>query len=588
MAKKTKEKKQKKVISLGLRVIIATVLLAVFSILGILANANAMGIIGDYVKIYNEYVDLKDNEGNLEAGYVELQMYASQLYYYEDDGSIASAYNNAITKINTACENMNAIAETLEDVEGNIDTEMGDGIRGWTEVMSGMATAGLQVGAAFEAGEKDALFGYINSAAEYQPMMDAAKDTYDELVADRTARLERRTNTKISGTNMFCNILVVLNIIILAVIIVILNTALVKPAKNSTKKTNDIVSAIQNGNGDLTERVPVKARDEVGTLSDGINQIMEQLHSVMTMMSGHADSIKTSSEKMAESIAISQDEISNVSSTMEEMSAASEETAASLSQLVTEADGIAGLIENVYKMACEKAEEADKIRKRVESVRDTALAERDKSDAETQVIVGQLEGSIESAKKVENINSLVDDILNISEQTNLLSLNASIEAARAGEAGKGFAVVADEISKLAKDSSEAASHIQSVSNEVIEAVNELADRAKEMSETLMEANDSGRKTVNSITSAYTDDIMLMSSAMTDFADNSQEVEESMDRMKEGINAISIAMDETAEGITNVTTATVEIASRISEIGDEADSNLDVSTDLYGEVSKFKI
>ena len=87
---------------------------------------------------------------------------------------------------------------------------------------------------------------------------------------------------------------------------------------------------------------------------------------------------------------------------------------------------------------------------------------------------------IEKSKAVEEISVLTDNIIGITEQTNLLSLNASIEAARAGEAGRGFAVVADEIGKLAANSAETAGKIQKVSVKVIEAVNELTQKAETM------------------------------------------------------------------------------------------------------------
>ena len=88
--------------------------------------------------------------------------------------------------------------------------------------------------------------------------------------------------------------------------------------------------------------------------------------------------------------------------------------------------------------------------------------------------------ALEKSKEVKNINVLTESILQITEQTNLLSLNAAIEAARAGEAGKGFAVVANEIRNLAEDSRNAANKIQSMTMEVIKSVEDLASSSEKV------------------------------------------------------------------------------------------------------------
>ncbi len=95
-------------------------------------------------------------------------------------------------------------------------------------------------------------------------------------------------------------------------------------------------------------------------------------------------------------------------------------------------------------------------------------------------IIGKLQIAIKESKKVEKVNELTDNILNISSQTNLLALNASIEAARAGEAGKGFAVVANEISQLADSSRETANNIQSINTMVITSLNELINNSNHL------------------------------------------------------------------------------------------------------------
>ena len=194
---------------------------------------------------------------------------------------------------------------------------------------------------------------------------------------------------------------------------------------------------------------------------------------------------------------------------------------------------------------------------------------------------------MKTAKDVEKIADLTEEILNIASQTNLLALNASIEAARAGEAGKGFAVVADEIRQLADNSRETANSIQDISNGVIASVNDLSNKANSLATAFMESNESGRAGVEEMTGAYQNDIETVAVAMEHFANDSKDINDTMTIIKDTIDSINIALEETVTGITNVSTATVEVATSLASVGDEADENLNISKELATEVGKFK-
>lgn len=183
---------------------------------------------------------------------------------------------------------------------------------------------------------------------------------------------------------------------------------------------------------------------------------------------------------------------------------------------------------------------------------------RDVSDEQARMYIEDLEISMATAKEVDKITNLTDDILSIASQKNLLALNASIEAARAGEAGKRFAVVADEIRALADSSRETANNIQAISNGVIESVNDLSAKAQLIANALTQANQEGRDGFDNVTSTYQSDISSMANSMDEFAESSSQVQQAMDSIKEAIDSINIAVGETAEGITNVTSSTVDM------------------------------
>ena len=217
-----------------------------------------------------------------------------------------------------------------------------------------------------------------------------------------------------------------------------------------------------------------------------------------------------------------------------------------------------------------------------------ALDEQVNAKSQADNMISNIDEKIEKSKAVEQIDSLTQEIIGITEQTQLLALNASIEAARAGEAGKGFAVVAQEINKLAEDSEETANQINSVSQLVITAVNELAAEAGKMADFVEQVAMKGYDELLDNSKNYQNDVDRLSRVMDEFANQSESLGASIKSILETINAVNIAVEESAKGVGNVTETAVELTTNVGEIGKEADSNLNVAEQLEAQVKKFKL
>ena len=376
-------------------------------------------------------------------------------------------------------------------------------------------------------------------------------------------------------------------LIISVVIVIFVTLSIIKPLKDTNKTINEIIDSINAGNGDLTNRIAVRGSDESAQIGDSINKFVSVLQDVMGMLGSNSTKLNSISANVGQSINRANDEINDVSATMEEMSASSEEISASLHQVTEQINEITNMVNSVKEKAMAQANSTDKILKKVEGLRNDSMRQRDEADVEANRVIEQLQESMKTAKDVEKIADLTDEILNIASQTNLLALNASIEAARAGEAGKGFAVVADEIRQLADNSRETANSIQDISNGVIASVNDLSDKANSLATAFMESNESGRTGVEEMTGAYQEDIQTVATAMEHFASDSNDINDTMNVIKDTIDSINIALEETVTGITNVSTATVDVANSLASVGDEATENLNISKELATEVGKFK-
>ncbi len=369
----------------------------------------------------------------------------------------------------------------------------------------------------------------------------------------------------------------------LIILIVIINRI-----TNGLKKVDSKIFDIVNNEGDLTQKLEVHTGDELELIAGHVNQLLEYIRNIMQNISENSISLSSSADLVVNKLTQTSDSISDVSSVMEEMSAAMEETSASMQQVDDTVNNIASTIHKIADTASDKSEGAKQIASNAKSIYENALDEQVNAKSQADNMIANIDEKIEKSKAVEQIDSLTQEIIGITEQTQLLALNASIEAARAGEAGKGFAVVAQEINKLAEDSEEAANQINSVSQLVITAVNELAAEAGKMADFVEQVAMKGYDELLDNSKNYQNDVDRLSRVMDEFANQSETLGASIKSILETINAVNIAVEESAKGVGNVTETAVELTTNVGEIGKEADSNLNVAEQLEAQVKKFKL
>ena len=369
----------------------------------------------------------------------------------------------------------------------------------------------------------------------------------------------------------------------LIILIVIINRI-----TNGLKKVDSKIFDIVNNEGDLTQKLEVHTGDELELIAGHVNQLLEYIRNIMQKISENSISLSSSADLVVNKLTQTSDSISDVSSVMEEMSAAMEETSASMQQVDDTVNNIASTIHKIADTASGKSEGAKQIASNAKSIYENALDEQINAKSQADNMIANIDEKIEKSKAVEQIDSLTQEIIGITEQTQLLAMNASIEAARAGEAGKGFAVVAQEINKLAEDSEETANQINSVSQLVITAVNELAAEAGKMADFVEQVAMKGYDELLDNSKNYQNDVDRLSRVMDEFANQSESLGASIKSILETINAVNIAVEESAKGVGNVTETAVELTTNVGEIGKEADSNLNVAEQLEAQVKKFKL
>lgn len=353
-------------------------------------------------------------------------------------------------------------------------------------------------------------------------------------------------------------------------------------------KVDDKIYELVHNEGDLTQTLDVHTGDEMEVIAKNVNELLRYIRGIMLNISDNSKHLQESSDQVSKNLSDAQTEIGNVSSTMEEMSAAMEESSASLIQINEEVGLVFESIEGFYEQAKSESAAADEIMKTAVQVYQRAGEEKQSAMRQAADIAASVQQKIEKSKEVEEIRELTKNIINITEETNLLALNASIEAARAGEAGRGFSVVADEIGKLAANSAASATEIQKVTEKVIQSVDDLAAESENMIAFMNETAMDGYEKMLATSEDYQGNVANMNAMMQSFAQKSKDLKLNIENIRESLGDMKTAVGECAIGVTNVTETSIRLTENVSDIGKEAELNLDIAVGLNDEVGKFKL
>jgi len=383
------------------------------------------------------------------------------------------------------------------------------------------------------------------------------------------------------------NIIIIISAISLVIALAVLNMIVLRVMKR-LRVVDEKIYDLVHSEGDLTRKLEIHSGDELELIADNVNALLEYIRGIMRNISKESVDLKGSAETVVENIVSARDDITGVSSVMEEMSAAMEETNASLMQVAEAVENVNGTVTKIARKAGEESDSSDQIMVRANQTYQDAKAQQESAKEEISTLAASVNEGIEKSRAVEKIRGLTEEIINITSQTNLLALNASIEAARAGEAGKGFAVVATEIGQLANNSANAASQISQVSKEVIQSVDELAAEAEKMLQFLNDTAMSGYEKLLDNSQNYQADVGSLNETMQQFAGDCSKIKEDIDNIKEAVDAVSIAVEESTKGVTEVAETSVDLAQNMEDIGGEADNNMGIAGLLNDEVGKFKL
>lgn len=499
-----------------------------------------------------------------------------------------AAQNYMITGDKTEIEGMN---ETRLNFSINIDefislTEQVEGQELINQLVENEDTYYIAVASVVEKvarGEKDYAIKIMEE--QVNPAKDEVMTTLDELAEFQKNMSESAINDLskvIRGTQ---TAIIVIGFIVLlggVSIFLYLSRDITTRLKFVTKVAKDIAS------GNLAaKKIEIKSKDEIGQLSEAVNQMAENLKTVIGEVIQSADHVAALSEELMASSNQTADATHQVVRTIEEVSVTvegqSEKTEEMNHTLTTMIKGIERIAnstsetsENVVQIV-KKANEGDESVQILAKQMDTIH----QINAELQAVMEQLE------KRSKEIGKIIDVIGEIADQTNLLALNAAIESARAGEAGRGFAVVSQEVRKLAEQSRASAKNIEDIIITIQKETIGAAERAKQG---ILETNKG--ITLTKETSGVIGEIR---SQLEEINAKTQEISATSTEMYQGTDRIQAAISELAKwakqsttSVTEISAASEEQLANMEEITTSATTLANMAEKLNDVIKKFKL
>lgn len=358
--------------------------------------------------------------------------------------------------------------------------------------------------------------------------------------------------------------------------------------KRNFIKVNDKILEVASADGDLTKVLNITSGDELEVIGNNLNRLLQKTSTTVSGIKHGTGNIESRMENINTRISDSVSRITDINGTMNSLVASSEEIVASIEMAGEQVDFVNKDIQSIVDIVNQNTEYLREMSLSSLKLNSTAQNSSSKILGDAESMSHDLNEKKIEADAVLQIKELSDDILSISQQTNMLALNASIEAARAGESGKGFAVVAEQIGELASNTNQAANEIQQMSNNVVKAIAGLKDLAEQMLSLLRKDISADYQQFATDSQALTDKTENIRESMERLQQITEKYAVALENIKESMSAVSAASEENTEDIVGISEMLASMDSDMQNIGISIGDTFSAISDMNHDLEGYQV